>query len=307
MIAQLVAGPLMGLVIGYITNNLAIKMLFRPLNPIYIGSFRLPFTPGLIPKEKKRIASVIGSMVSKDLLDSKTVAEALLSDKIVGSISGLVDRAIDKMKTDDETLRELLYQKTDDELVDSLIERLSDDVTELIHTRLSKFNFGAEISRKVIINIRDKYSEGGSLKAMFARMLDDSVIESIAEPLGKTIDRLVSENSETIVGDTLDKEIDRILDTKVSVLAERLEARKPRIKQAVTEIYTRTIRNDLPKIMEIVDIAAIVENKINDLDNLALEQMILRAINKELKAIVWLGALLGFLMGFVNVFVGLIF
>ncbi|NET52465.1 MAG: DUF445 family protein, partial [Merismopedia sp. SIO2A8] len=45
----LVVPPIVGGVIGYFTNDLAIQMLFRPYNAIYVGDRKLPFTPGLIP------------------------------------------------------------------------------------------------------------------------------------------------------------------------------------------------------------------------------------------------------------------
>ena len=64
-----IAAPVIGGLIGLITNSLAIKMLFRPHRAIYIGRFRVPFTPGLIPKEKERIAGAIGEVISKYLLD----------------------------------------------------------------------------------------------------------------------------------------------------------------------------------------------------------------------------------------------
>ena len=35
--------------IGYFTNYIAIKMLFRPRKELRIGSWRVPFTPGVIP------------------------------------------------------------------------------------------------------------------------------------------------------------------------------------------------------------------------------------------------------------------
>ena len=55
---------LMGAVIGYGTNTLAVGMLFRPFKPIYIGKWKLPFTPGLIPKEQARIADSLGSILN---------------------------------------------------------------------------------------------------------------------------------------------------------------------------------------------------------------------------------------------------
>ena len=45
-----IAGPLLGAVIGYCTNWLAVKMLFKPLEPIKVFGRTLPFTPGVIPK-----------------------------------------------------------------------------------------------------------------------------------------------------------------------------------------------------------------------------------------------------------------
>ena len=57
---EILIPPLVGGVIGYITNDIAIKMLFHPRKAIYIGKWKLPFTPGLIPKEKHRVAKSIG-------------------------------------------------------------------------------------------------------------------------------------------------------------------------------------------------------------------------------------------------------
>ena len=42
--------PLIGAVIGYFTNMIAVKMLFYPRKPIYVFGHQLPLTPGAIPK-----------------------------------------------------------------------------------------------------------------------------------------------------------------------------------------------------------------------------------------------------------------
>ena len=44
-----------GAVIGGVTNVIAIRMLFHPFKPYYIFKMRIPFTPGLIPKEEKKL------------------------------------------------------------------------------------------------------------------------------------------------------------------------------------------------------------------------------------------------------------
>ena len=68
---------IVGGIIGYITNWLAIKMLFRPHKEIRILGVKLPFTPGLIPKESRRVAKSIGATVGENLLSPKVVTDAL--------------------------------------------------------------------------------------------------------------------------------------------------------------------------------------------------------------------------------------
>ena len=52
--------------------------------------------------------------------------------------------------------------------------------------------------------------------------------------------------------------------------------------------------------MKAINIEKIVVDKINGLDPAELETVIFGVMKKELRAIVYLGALLGFLMGFIN-------
>ena len=304
---QFLIGPVIGLIIGYVTNNIAIKMLFRPQKPVYIGKRRVPFTPGLIPKEKERIAKTIGGVVSTELLDNDTINKTLLSDGIISGITGLVEKLFNKMKLSENTVREELYQKLDKDLVDNMTEKAEEDIAALIHTKLSKFNFGTEISKKVIVNIRNQYIEKGRIKAAFAKLVDDNMINSLAEPIGKTIDKMVSENSEAIVGDLIKNETGRIMDTNTSEIAERYWHSIPKIKSAVQSVYIRTVKNDLPKVMEKLNIAKIVEDKINGYNIKEFEDLLFSIMKKELNAIIWLGALLGFVMGFLNAFISIIF
>lgn len=61
-IIEILAGPVIGAVIGYCTNYIAVKMLFKPLNPVKLGNWTLPFTPGIIPKGKARMAKAMGEV-----------------------------------------------------------------------------------------------------------------------------------------------------------------------------------------------------------------------------------------------------
>ena len=69
--------PLLGALIGYVTNRIAIKMLFRPLNPKRLFGVRIPLTPGVIPRNRYDLARTIGRMVSEQLLSPEALKEQL--------------------------------------------------------------------------------------------------------------------------------------------------------------------------------------------------------------------------------------
>lgn len=95
-----ISPPLIGAIIGYFTNWLAIKMLFRPLKPVYIGKLKLPFTPGILPKERRRLSKSAGDIVSKELLNADVfesrLRDPLLQEKIETSIFVLIDGYLSK-------------------------------------------------------------------------------------------------------------------------------------------------------------------------------------------------------------------
>ena len=68
----------------------------------------------------------------------------------------------------------------------------------------------------------------------------------------------------------------------------------------IESIYRSIITEHLPKILESIDICKIVRECINEMDVNETEKLIFQVMDKELKAIVWLGALLGLVMGSIN-------
>ncbi len=91
--------PVLGAVIGYVTNDIAIRMLFRPLKEWRVLGIRVPFTPGIIPKQRLALAESIGRMVSEHLITEDAIREHLTADEfrssLTTSISSLTQRALD--------------------------------------------------------------------------------------------------------------------------------------------------------------------------------------------------------------------
>jgi len=78
---RFVIPPAVGAAIGYVTNYLAIKMLFHPKRAYYIGKIRLPFTPGLIPKKREELTESIATLVSQQLIQEKDIIRNIYARK----------------------------------------------------------------------------------------------------------------------------------------------------------------------------------------------------------------------------------
>lgn len=82
--------PITGAVIGWFTNYVAIKMLFRPYRPVNLLGYKLQ---GLIPKRRKDIAHSIAKTIERELLSAKD---------FTGILEGMewqeeVERAVDEI------------------------------------------------------------------------------------------------------------------------------------------------------------------------------------------------------------------
>jgi uncharacterized membrane protein YheB (UPF0754 family) len=90
--------PIIGAIIGYVTNDIAIRMLFRPLATVRIFGLRLPFTPGIFPKERHVLSRSIGRMVSKELITEDALRRQIRSEKtqvqLTASVSELSARLL---------------------------------------------------------------------------------------------------------------------------------------------------------------------------------------------------------------------
>jgi uncharacterized membrane protein YheB (UPF0754 family) len=97
-----------GAFIGGLTNSIAIRMLFRPFNTLYIGKFRVPFTPGLIPKRRHQLAVQLGETVTNHLLTAEGVQAKINDTGFRSEMTELVQGEVKRFLQSDITLKELL-------------------------------------------------------------------------------------------------------------------------------------------------------------------------------------------------------
>ena len=83
--------PLIAALIGWLTNWVAIKMLFHPKKRIKIGIFEIQ---GIFPKRQKIFAEKLGMVVAHDLFSSHDIKEKINQSNIDKEIKALIDKHI---------------------------------------------------------------------------------------------------------------------------------------------------------------------------------------------------------------------
>lgn len=295
LILKLLAGPIIGAVIGYFTNYIAVKMLFKPLHPVYIGKKQLPFTPGLIPKRKNDLAAAVGKAVSENLLTGQDLAEAIPDDDIKTHVADKLWEQFEALKEKDDTVEDIGVKYISREKYDQLRNKLEDVFTAKTMDAIKNMNVGELIVQEGIRVINEKVK--GSMMGMF---LNENTIKSFAEPLGEEIEKFIEERGEYIIRPAIAGQITKVEETEMGQLAEGIPLEKENILKLVDTIYDRCMSDSFSTIMEKIDIAGIVEEKIRDMEVEKLEELVLSVMKKELDAIVRLGALIGFVIGIIN-------
>ncbi|MCQ2225193.1 MAG: DUF445 family protein [Paludibacteraceae bacterium] len=292
--------PFLGAVIGYGTNALALKMLFRPYRPKYIFGKQMPFTPGIIPKEKGRLAASIGEMVSKHLMNQEILSKNLLSEAMISKITSAMDSYVDGLKSNDDSLRSYLslYFPEVDQTSQHMMERFS----VMVGDRLISSQIGSEIAAKIV-----EYMEEQTSKGALGLIRTDKIIGKLSgrieRSLTKHIDSFLKDNATEVVHNMGEGEMNALLDQPVSKLLADKSQWIEKGRNFILNSYQSIITERLPQLLESIDVRKMVEDRINEMDIAEVEKITNEVMDKELKAIVWLGALLGGLLGLFNLII----
>ena len=277
------AAPVLGGLIALSTNWLAIRMLFRPHREIRVLGVRLPFTPGLIPKERVRIAKKLADAISTKLLTPDVLARELASPDMWPLPDITIGEALREL--DLKLLRPEQVGRAFDLLLPKLAKELAllDEKYPLVEEKLK------ELTEKIINeNI-------GGFAGMFIspEKVYNSIKDGIAQHLSDQGNQellkekvLAMASSDFINNMLAEKVLDVNLRDALSSLA---------IKEKHTAL--RVFRQFAGYFAKNIPIAAMIENKIAEFDVAEAEEIILSVTGRELRIIVMLGGVLGFVIG----------
>lgn len=117
-----------GGLIGWITNFIAIKMLFRPYREINIFGFKIQ---GVIPKRKKALAESIAKMIDEELISVKDITQTINSMELDGEIEKIVEKIVDgKLKGELLSKFPMIAMFLSDSMINKIKEYLRDVINE---------------------------------------------------------------------------------------------------------------------------------------------------------------------------------
>jgi uncharacterized membrane protein YheB (UPF0754 family) len=254
--------PLLGAIIAFSTNWIAVVMLFRPHKEKRLFGWRIPFTPGLVPREKEKLGRKLGEAIEKNLLTPEVLVQALGDPERWPLPEGTIGELLEKynINTTPENMGDWFRHAAG--FVENLGERFP-----LLDEKL------AELTR------RAADQSIGALASMFVKK--DKIYPSIKEWL---VGYLTDETNHAALGEKFDG---YILSAGVRETWERLPLRR------VLPVLAEQVARHIP-------IADMVERKMATYDIAEAEKMILNVVGRELRIIVMLGGVFGFFIGLLS-------
>ena len=269
-----VSGPIIGAIIGYFTNYIAVKMLFRPYYPKRIGKWQLPFTPGIIPKRQKALAKA--------------------SEQAEQSVAALAVRTVREKgdETANRAAESLLGAEAWQEDKEKFARYLTDRLVETAQDM--------RIGRIVAEEGAKAFAQKKSSLGMIALLLSDGALRSVLDAAADKIDEYIATEGREKAYPVVLKKIEELSDKPVSDWSASISDEA--ISAFAVGAY-RAVAGKLGDVLKEIDVASVVEEKVAAMNVKELEQLCLSVMKKELSAIVNLGALIGFLLGIVNIFI----
>ena len=177
------APPLVGAFIGYLTNRVAIRMLFRPLKAWHIGRLKIPMTPGVIPSKRHELAANIGEMVGEHLLTGDEISRALQKEGFQEHLQILIESKISSnMKKDLGSLRTIIppaYKSYFDIAVKTANYRIKDTIHTYLRSEATVQAVETAVDRWVDTLLANKIGDllPSANRGPLFEKLADSVVE----------------------------------------------------------------------------------------------------------------------------------
>lgn len=243
--------------IGFLTNWVAITMLFKPAQK------RPLLGQGLIPAQKNRIAFRLAQAVSEDLINPAIIKRKIHESNLI-----------------------TIYRKRSTDYIKSIIDdpsfrsELKAWVVSYVQDMIGDPEIRAGIAEKILAQIE---------RTIHEKSLERIALKAYSFVKGQQMQEVIEEGL-TQLPQSVESGLERF-DDLLDELPDRIEANSDIIEEWVTTL--------LYKLINQLDVHAMVEDNLREYDEQRISEIILKATNEQLRYIQYLGGILGLIGGFV--------
>jgi uncharacterized membrane protein YheB (UPF0754 family) len=250
---------------GYGAAWLAVKMLFRPLHPIYIFKKKVPFTPGLLPGERERFVEAFADVIAEKLLTAEIIEEELSELRLEGDLEALARRRYSE-RSQPETL----------------IQIVSAQVIGVLQTLKASSDAKLQIAREIraALDRRMGREYHPAVRYVARLFINEDLTLRI---VGRAIDDITGELSDSL-------SIREALGQSVHHLPEAIFTGERPLQHRVVQDLVRQMSRRL-------DFKAIIKRRFETFSNEIFEQIIYETAGREIRGITGFGTLIGLLIG----------
>ncbi|WP_352417921.1 DUF445 family protein [Proteiniborus sp.] len=158
-----------GALIGWLTNIIAIKLLFRPFYPVKVPLINYSIQ-GLIPKRREEIAKSIGNVIENELLSLEEIVDKAMGEQNIAQIKSVIKNKINEIIKDKlpsiipSIFKNMIYSYVDEfiekdgeniisDLMKKMIDKASEDISlsEIVEEKINSFEI--ERIEDIIVSI----------------------------------------------------------------------------------------------------------------------------------------------------------
>ena len=298
--------PAAGAIIGFVTNVVAIRMLFRPLKEVRVFGIRLPFTPGILPRQRSRLAQSIGAMVERELLTPEILRQRLLRgdvrEKIKESLSSITENLINRTPSEILEGNERFLAEKIPDILDKLYPALSAGILNF----LRRNDIRRELDARGRVFLKNIFLKLNTFQRFFISAAQYDL--TLEQKMPEIIDELTV-NAENLLQDNKVKNtltsaasvsINRMIfgqDNKIGLLLNINENNKAEIDNFLFQKVITAADEQIESLLASINVKTLVSERIDSLDMLRVERIILDVMSDQFKWIDIFGGILGFLIG----------
>ncbi len=146
---QIFALPFIAAAIGWFTNFIAVKMLFRPRKMVKIGPLEIQ---GIFPKRQHLVAEKIGKLVSDELLSLHDIKEQISHPENLKMINNKIESKIEDYLTTTfpanfPFMSLFVRQKTKDKLKNDFLEEVDELAPQIVAQYIANMEGNLDIER----------------------------------------------------------------------------------------------------------------------------------------------------------------